>query len=272
MLMSGPLFDMRLRAFRRDRAARVGPALFLHERAFEDCLDRLSAIGRRFKAAILIGCPDPAWPARLGAAADSVDAFDPGPLFARAAGGQAIVEDMESLPAGAYDLCLALGTLDTVNDLPAALRQIRQSLQSDALFIGAMSGGDTLPGLRSAMRAADGESGVATPHVHPRVEASALGSLLASAGFAGPVIDVDRVRVSYRSFAGLVNDLRAMGATNILGARSPVALGREAMAAAGSAFAGIGDGQRTEELFEILHFAAWTGADSNGPPTGMRDR
>jgi hypothetical protein len=35
------LFDMRLRSMRRDRAARTGPELFLHERAFADVLERL---------------------------------------------------------------------------------------------------------------------------------------------------------------------------------------------------------------------------------------
>ena len=35
------LFDMELRALRRDRAARMGPELFLLDRAFYDCVDRL---------------------------------------------------------------------------------------------------------------------------------------------------------------------------------------------------------------------------------------
>ena len=46
------LFDMELRAARRDRAKRAGPELFLLERAFEDCLDRLSLIQQRFEQAL----------------------------------------------------------------------------------------------------------------------------------------------------------------------------------------------------------------------------
>ena len=57
-----PLFDMELRALRRDRAARQGPELFLFERTFEDCLDRLSLFRRHFTRAVLIGCPDRGWP------------------------------------------------------------------------------------------------------------------------------------------------------------------------------------------------------------------
>jgi hypothetical protein len=109
----------------------------------------------------------------------------------------------------------------------------------------------------NAMRAADAVSGAAAPHVHPRIEASALAPLLAGAGFVDPVVDVDRVSVSYGSLERLIQDLRAMGATNLLTQR-PRFVSRPARLAAIEAFAGAGDGARTIERFEILHFAAWS--------------
>lgn len=251
------LFDMRLRAARRDRAARIGAELFLQERVFEDCLERIALQQRYFKRALLIGCPDPAWPGRMSSVAEAVDARDPGPSFARLSGGVPIIEDASEPGEAAYDLVLTVGTLDTVNDLALALRLIRYAMSSDALFIGAVSGGDTLPQLRAAMRAADSQTGFAAPHVHPRIEASALAPLLTEVGFITPVVDVDRVAVSYRSLGGLIGDLRAMAATNILSAR-PRFVGKAALNAAADAFASVGDGERTVETFEILHFAAWT--------------
>lgn len=248
---------MKLRALRRDRAVRSGPDLFLHERAFADCLDRIALLRNRFARALLIGCPDPQWPERLRELVDRVDVREPGSQFAAEAGGETIVEDYWEPPAGNYDLVLAVGTLDTVNDLPLALRLIRHAMRDDALLIGAMSGGDTLPQLRAAMRAADAVAGAAAPHVHPRIEASALAPLLADAGFANPVVDIDRVPVSYRSFERLVGDLRAMGATNVLLDR-PCFTGKAGRHAAARAFADAGDGSRTVETFEIIHFAAWT--------------
>ena len=248
---------MKLRALRRDRAARIGPELFLFERVFDDCLDRVALVNRRFDRALLIGCPDAAWPERLRTIVPNVDVRDPGPLFAAAADGAPIVEDSWEPPAQAYDLVLAVGTLDTVNDLPLALRLIRFAMTSDALFIGAISGGDTLPQLRAAMRAADLLSGIAAPHVHPRIDASALSPLLDDAGFVRPVVDVDRLEASYPSLQRLVADLRAMGATNILSARAPP-LNRAQLGAAERAFAG--DEGRTTESFQLLHFAAWTPA------------
>ena len=251
------LFHMKLRALRRDRAAHKGVELFLHERAFQDCLERIALQQRRFGHALLIGCPDPGWSRRLAALADTVEVRDPGPAIARMAGGSEIIEDYWEPSEAAYDLVLTIGTLDTVNDLRLAMRLIRHGMTDDALFIGSMSGGDTLPKLCSAMRAADTKAGAAAPHVHPRVEAAALAPLLTEAGFINPVVDVERVPVSYPSFDQLVADLRAMAATNILFAR-PRFIDREALAAARRAFAAAGDGERTVETFEILNFAAWT--------------
>jgi hypothetical protein len=51
-----------------------------------------------------------------------------------------------------------------------------------------------------------------------------------------------------------------MGATSILTQRSRKPLLREAKAAAEAAFCSAGNGSRTLETFEILHFAAWTPA------------
>jgi NADH dehydrogenase [ubiquinone] 1 alpha subcomplex assembly factor 5 len=253
------LFDMKLRAMRRDRAARTGVEMFLYEHAFVDCLERIELIQRRFERALLIGCPDARWPERLRSLAGDVEVRDPGPLFAERAHGELLVEDAWVPREGANDLVLAVGSLDSINDLPLALRLIRHAMRSDAVLMGALSGGGTLPQLRRAMRSADAVSGLAMPHVHPRVEAAALAPLLQEAGFVRPVVDVDRVTVSYRSLERLVGDLRSMGTTNVLHAR-PRAVGRAGRSAATRAFVEAGDGSRTLETFEILHFAAFTPA------------
>jgi hypothetical protein len=253
------LFDMELRAQRRDRAARIGPELFLFDRIFDDCVERILLLNRRFERALLIGCPDPAWPRSLRALAGEVDVRDPGPLTAAAAGGKSIVEDAWEPPEGRFDLVLTIGTLDTVNDLPLALRLIRYAMRDNGFCIGAVAGAETLPRLRAAMRAADAVSGAAAPHVHPRIEPSALSPLLADAGFVRPVVDLDRIEISYPSFERLVGDLRAMGATNVMSARAP-RLTRLQRQAAASAFMANATQDRTTEIFDILHFGAWTPA------------
>jgi hypothetical protein len=258
--MSKALFDMTLRSARRDRAFRLGKTLFLHERAFADILERIELVHRRFGAALLIGCPDPAWPGRLAPLVDRLAVVDPGECFATAAGGKRVNEDQERLDGG-FDLCVAIGTLDTVNQLPLALANIRAALVPDAMLIGAISGGNTLPRLRAAMREADAVMGGASPRVHPRIDGPSLSALLADVGFIMPVVDVDRVTANYDSLRALVADLRAMGATNILSDRSRLPLSRTALAAAEKSFNLDVERPRSAEAFEILHFAAWTPGD-----------
>lgn len=255
--MPPELFDPVLRATRRDRAARLGPELFLYERIFADCLERIVLMERRFERALLIGCPDPRFADQLLEVADAVDVLDPAPMLAQAAGGRSIVEDRWEPAPGHYSLILAVGTFDTVSDLPRALIASRFALAGDGLLLGAFSGGDTLPQLRSAMRAADEIAGTAVPHVHPRIEPAALSGLLSAAGFERPVVDVDRVAVAYRSFARLVSDLRRMSATNVLFGRARSPLTRAQRDAASASFAAAAQDGRTTEIFEILHFAAW---------------
>ena len=252
------LFDMALRATRRDRALRTGPVLFLLERAFDDILERLSLVQREFRTALLLGCPDPDWPGRLAKVAPDVSVADPGAGFARAAGGRQVVEDQLDVEPASIDLAVAIGTLDTTNNLPDALLRLRFALKPDSLLIGAMSGGETLPRLRRAMRAADSVTGSAAPRIHPRIEPAGLAQLLGAAGFSMPVVDLDRVRVGYRSFAGLVADLRGMAATNMLAQRPKTALPRASYLAAAEQFESDAEDVRTLETFEILHFAAWT--------------
>lgn len=242
---------------RRDRAARTGPVLFLHERAFDDIFERLAMIDRRFSSALLVGCPDATWRERLGAVAEDVTAVDPGPLFAAALGGRPIREEQLEVDPGSFDLVIALGTLDTVDDLPGALLRLAFALRPGGLLIGAMAGGDTLPALRSAMLTADRLAGGAQPHAHPRIEAAALAPLLERAGLERPVVDIDRVRIGYRSFRMLVADLRAMGATNCLRQRPRGPASRAFLSAAEHSFVAAASDGKTIETVEILHFLAW---------------
>src|SRR5260370_5733616 len=80
-----------------------------------------------------------------------------------------------------------------------------------------MIGGDTLSELRQCFAAAEAEcEGGVSPRVAPFADLRDLGSLLQRAGFALPVTDVDRIVVRYDNAFALMQDLRRMGATNVL--------------------------------------------------------
>lgn len=255
--MTRDLFDRHLRALRRDRAARIGPEMVLYDRAFQDCLERLRDIHRRFGRALLIGCPTPEWPEQLRGIVDSIDVVDPGSDFSHAAAGIQVEEDRHDFGEDRYDLCVAIGTLDTVNDLPLALQLVKRSLRKDAPFIGAIAGGNSLATLRASLIEAGRASGRIVARSHPRIDPSSLAQLLTSAGFAMPVVDVDRVTLRYPDLWGLIRDLRSMGATSVLNQRPPAFTKSEAFELT-RAFSGAQADDRTEEIVEILHFLGWS--------------
>ena len=86
-----------------------------------------SHCARPFRRAMLLGCPDRAWAERVRRFSDEVEIFDPGPMFAEAAGGLAVEEDMFDFGIEQFDLCIAIGTLDTVDNLPLALTLIHRA-------------------------------------------------------------------------------------------------------------------------------------------------
>ncbi len=255
--VTSDLFDRHLRALRRDRAAQIGPRMFLFDRTFEDCLERLQGISRRFETALLIGCPSPEWPERLRTIVKELDVLDPGVLFAQAANGKQTEEDRFDFGEDRYDLCIAIGTLDTVNDLPLALRLIGRALRSDAPFIGAIAGGNSLATLRASLIDAGRASGRIVARAHPRIDPSSLAQLLVSAGFNMPVVDIDRVTLRYERLGDLIADLRSMGVTSIL-AEQPPRFTKSEAALLDAAFSRTSEGGRTSEIVEILHFLAWS--------------
>ena len=236
--MKPPLFDDHARILRHQRAARLSGDRFLHDRAFDDCLDRLADVRASFGSAAIVGGDGPHWRDRLAAILPDVR-----------------VGDLPDMAPASVDLCLSIGNLESSNDVQAAAFALRQLLRPGGLLLGAIVGGNSLPRLRAAMLAADRVEGAAAPRLHPSIDGPSLAALLVSVGFSEPVIDVDRVAVTYSGLDRLVADLRAMGCTNILDQRSKRPIGRQGLAAARTAF--LDGGDRATERFELLHFAAW---------------
>ena len=261
-------FDRRLRRLRRDRAAaRFAEADYLHRLIADEMLERLGLVRRGFARALDLGSGGPYLADRLRARGIEVVAADPGFLFARARDGVQCDEDR--LPFGdcAFDLIVSIGVLDTVNDLPGALLLIRRALRPDGLFLGAMAGAGSLPRLRSAMLAADEAEGGAAAHVHPQIDVRAAGDLLTRAGFALPVADTDPRDVRFPDLPALVRDLRAMGATNVLAARSRKPITRFGLAAAMADFAAQAEADgKVRERFEILHLLGWAPSPDQPKP------
>ncbi|WP_188079297.1 methyltransferase domain-containing protein [Xanthobacter oligotrophicus] len=264
------VFDRPLLRRRLERAARLGPEPFLLERAAEDMADRLAAVKRQFETAVDLGTPTDALAHALDGHAAVGRLFRAAPL-AVGFSTPGVVADEEALPfaAGSLDLVVSALSLQSVNDLPGVLAQVRRVLKPDGLFMAALLGGGSLSELRQAFAIAESETtGGLSPRVAPFADVRDLGALLQRAGFALPVTDVDRVVVRYGSPFSLFSDLRRMGAANALLERRRVPLRRATLLRAaeiyGERFADP-DG-RVRATFEIVFLSGWAPHESQQKP------
>ncbi|TCU65142.1 methyltransferase family protein [Bradyrhizobium sp. R2.2-H] len=200
------LFDRALLNARQLRAQALGEVTFLLDRVAEDMSDRLAAVMREFHA------PADLWTPGEGLAALRTRL----PTIARIAPDATGAETLPFAPES-LDLVVSALALQFVNDLPGVLAQVRRALKPDGLLLAAMIGGDSLTELRQAFAAAEAEcEGGVSPRVAPFADLRDIGALLQRAGFALPVTDVDRVVVRYANAFALMQDLRRMGAANVM--------------------------------------------------------
>ncbi len=259
------IFDRRLRARRRDRMMpRFAEHDFLYRAMLDELLDRLADVQRDLPEVLVIGCPDDSARAALEAMGKKVMCTDPGFAAARAQGGVQAEEDALPFADDSFDLILACGTLDSVNDLPGALILMRRILRPDGLLLAAFTGAGSLPRLRAALMTGEGDR--PAQHIHPQVDVRAAGDLLSRAGFAMPVADSETLTVRYGDILRLMHDLRGMGAGNVLASHSP-ALRRETLIGASQHFAAAADADgRTAEDMAILYLSGWKPDASQAKP------
>ncbi|MDX8478950.1 methyltransferase domain-containing protein [Mesorhizobium sp. VK24D] len=268
-----PLIDTELWLARKRRALAhpVEGADFLMRRAAEDLADRLGAVERRFGKAAALFCQTSAAAevlAKSGKVADIVRVETDSAFLAGEAG---LVVPPETVPfeAESLDLAVSLLSLQTMNDVPGVLAQIRRALKPDGLFLGALAGAGTLSELRESLLAAETElHGGASPRVLPFTDVRDAGALLQRAGLALPVADVETVTVRYDSLFGLVADLRAMGETSPLVDRSRRPATRRLFARAAEIYAerfSDPDG-RVRASFSIVWMSGWAPDASQQKP------
>jgi len=123
--------------------------------------------------------------------------------------------------------------------------------------------------LRESLLAAESELyGGVSPRVAPFVDVRDAGGLLQRAGFALPVADADAVTVRYDSLFHLMRDLRAMGATNALTARTRRPVSRRFFLRAAEIYAdrfSDADG-RIRATFDFTWLSGWAPASSQPKP------
>jgi malonyl-CoA O-methyltransferase len=113
------------------------------------------------------------------------------------------------------DLIFSNLALQWCNDLEAVFREFHRVLKIDGLLMFTTLGPDTLKELRASWAQID--DGV---HVNAFIDMHNIGDAMIRAGFAGPVLDVEEVTLTYADVPALMRELKLLGAHNIAAGRA----------------------------------------------------
>ncbi|MGB4100916.1 MAG: methyltransferase domain-containing protein [Alphaproteobacteria bacterium] len=217
------IFDRRLLRRRRARLAEsFARHDFLHHEVASRLLERHADVRHALPRVLELGCHDGTITATLRAAGAHVVAAEPDAAFLHGISAPTVVLDDEFLPFASqvFNLIISNLHLHVVNDLPGILVQCRRALLPEGMFLASMLGGETLWQLRQCLYEAEQSvMGGVSPRVAPFVTLPTAAMLLQRAGFALPVVDHERIEVTYPDAFALMRDLRGMGFGNCLTAR-----------------------------------------------------
>jgi malonyl-CoA O-methyltransferase len=125
-------------------------------------------------------------------------------------------------------------------------------LRPGGLFLFTTFGPDTLKELRQAWSEVDGDS-----HVSPFLDMHDIGDALVRARFADPVMDVERLTLTYTHARDLMRDLKLLGAHNATHERPRALTGRTRLAAVERAYEHHRDAGRLPASYEVVYGHAW---------------
>jgi malonyl-CoA O-methyltransferase len=268
--------ELELRSVRRAsrRAGRFDPQdVILARRCGEELVERLGLLNFVPEVILDLGCgPGIESQALARCFPDAcVVGLDicPLPLHPQSSAGKwaPITGNTNALPfsKATFDLVFANLVLPWCDPV-VALQEVRRILRPGGVVVFSTLGPDTLKEVRAAWEEIDDH-----PHVHPFADMHNVGDAVLGAGFTEPVVDVDMLLFSYGELRKLVDDLRALGATNAMTGRRRSLTGKNRWQAFANAYHSSAQQQgRLQATFEVVYAVAWASKRSEASNTGVR--
>jgi malonyl-CoA O-methyltransferase len=169
-----------------------------------------------------------------------------------------ICADAERLPFadGSFELVFSNLMLQWVVDLEAAFREVRRVLRPGGLWLFTSFGPDTLKELRACWAQVDDYA-----HVNRFMDMHDVGDTLLQTGFCDPVMDVERLTVTYPDAWQLMRELKTIGAHNVTVGRPRGLTGKRRMQKLVQAYEAYQVNGVLPASYEIVNGHAWCGGD-----------
>lgn len=166
----------------------------------------------------------------------------------------AVCADLERLPLGNATIGLIWSNLalQWVNDLPATFKDMHRVLEPGGLLMFSTFGPDTLHELRRSYEGTD-----ASTHVNRFIDMHDIGDMLVHAGYADPVMDMERITLTYGDVRALMRDLKAIGAHNVTQGRPGSLSGKSLLRKVEQNYESSRVGGKLPATFEVVYGHAW---------------
>lgn len=165
-----------------------------------------------------------------------------------------VCADIEHLPLANFSVDMIFSNLaiQWCNDLDAAFAGMHRVLRQDGLLTFSTLGPDTLKELRTASKT-KGER----VSVSRFFDMHDIGDALVRAGFAAPVLDVERVVLTYDHAIDVMRDLKAIGAHNATDGRGRGLQGRDFLKKITENYEQFRQEGKLPATFEVVYGHAW---------------
>ncbi|WP_308418553.1 methyltransferase domain-containing protein [Chitinimonas arctica] len=165
-----------------------------------------------------------------------------------------VCADLETLPLADASVELVWSSLaiQWLNEPDRAFREFHRVLQPEGLLMFSTFGPDTLLELKQSFGQADQR-----PHVNRFIDMHDLGDALSHAGFSAPVMDMEKIVLTYADVKAVMRDLKAIGAHNVAVGRGRGLFGKAAFARACDAYEHLRRDGKLPATYEVVYGHAW---------------
>jgi malonyl-CoA O-methyltransferase len=162
--------------------------------------------------------------------------------------------DIEQLPLAdaSVDMIFSNLAIQWCNDLDAAFAGMHRVLRTDGLLTFSTLGPDTLKELRAASK-----TNAERVSVSRFFDMHDIGDALVRAGFSAPVLDVERVVLTYDDAIDVMRDLKAIGAHNAADGRGRGLQGRDFLRKITANYEQFRREGKLPATFEVVYGHAW---------------
>lgn len=135
-----------------------------------------------------------------------------------------VLAEMSMLPfkSGQFDLVFSNQAVHWAQDLAALYGEIQRVLTEEGCLMASTLGPDTFMEMRQSFSEADSYH-----HQNDFMDMHDIGDMMLHAGFAEPVVDMEKILSEYPNVMAILKSLKAQGVRNIHSNRLPGLMGRQ---------------------------------------------